>query len=469
VLVYNKRPTYTGILTMKTLFILTFILILPTAHADFIEAQKNYDQGNFKAAYKEFHKLAKLGNIKSQFNVAVMLAKGQGTEKNLVEAYAWSKLVSREEYSKFKNILSSELSEPEKKQANVLYENEISKYAFEKSKIILGPINTSRIKGKVKRAFSVVLDKKFPPQYPRNLAASGIHGWVKLLFNLYPDNSVRDIQVVESFPNKGFDKEAIKSVERMVFHFEENGQAVNVNEPIAAFQRIDFKLKGKPQEISVKQKMFLDKIKAKAHQGDVISQYQYAAIQDRYLLTKDVDSEQINQWLFNASQEGIADAQYRLGRNIYYGKDCKVEKQKGLDWIMLSAQMGNAYAQYMAYQMLQNKTVINPTNEPPIYWLQQAAKNGLSIAQLNYAKEIAYKKSPSKEQIEVAKDYIKNYAKEGYKTIQWYQISALIDDKAEKHKQALSKLKTAIKQAKNYGWDTTELEQQKLMVQQRKS
>ena len=289
------------------------------------------------------------------------------------------------------------------------------------------------------------------------------------MFNVYPDGSVRDLQIVEELPTNAFGKYAIQSIEKYKFHFEENGKVVTPSEPYSITQRIDFKLKGQSQILTPRNKIKLEKIKTNAENGDVYAQYEYAAIQDRYFLEKEIDQIKMNQWLFNASQEGIADAQYRLGKNIYYGKDCKVEKQKGLDWVMQAAQIGNVYAQYMAYQMLKNKLVVNQSDVTPFYWLSQAAKNGLSIAQLNYAKEISYKLDPSENELKLAQEYIKNYAKETYKTVQWYQVSALIEHKLNNHKKAYSKIKSAFRLAKVYGWDLTELTDQKKRIKEGKN
>lgn len=454
---------------MKFLSIALFCFFALSSHADFIDAQKYHENQEFNKAYAEFMHLAKLGNQKSQYNIALMVFNGQGTNKNTIEAYAWASLVTGvKKYQPLFNVIKEKLSSNELILAKELAKKYQTDYAYENSKVILGPIvdydeNKSDALDKV----TLVSDKTTAPKYPLNYARSGIQGWAQIMFNVYPDGSVRDLQIVEELPTKSFGKVAIQAVEQYKFHFEKDGKIVPLDEPFTVTQRIDFKLQGQTQNLTPKQIAYLKKIKANAIKGDVYAQHEYAAIQDRYLLEKDIDQKIMNQWLFNASQEGIADAQYRLGKNIYYGKACKVEKQKGLDWIMHAAQIGNVYAQYMAYQMLNNKTVVNQSGIPPFYWLSQAAKNGLSIAQLKFAKEVSFKTKPSDNELELAQKYIKNYAKDTYKTIQWFQISALIEGKMNNHKKAKSKIKSALRLAKVYGWDLTELEQQKSMILKR--
>lgn len=49
------------------------------------------DKGEFQKSFSEFYKVAKLGNVRAQYNVALMLFDGKGVEKNSIKAYAWSK------------------------------------------------------------------------------------------------------------------------------------------------------------------------------------------------------------------------------------------------------------------------------------------------------------------------------------------------------------------------------------------
>jgi len=101
--------------------------------------------------------------------------------------------------------------------------------------------------------------------------------------------------------------------------------------------------------------------------------------------------------------------------------------------------------------------------------LQQSAENGLNIAQLHYAKEIALMDSPTNEQINTASKYLEDYANTIYETAQWYQVNAMLLDKTNKHSAAVKSVKKAIKSAEKLGWDLTELEQLKTAIINNKS
>jgi len=370
---------------MKTLTTLAFCLFTALVQADFISAQKDYHSNKYEKAFNEFQILAKLGNNKAQFNLAVMLAKGQGVEIDLVEAYAWSKVSELDQtIKKLSGAIKKELSEHQMIQAQNLYEEYFEKYSFNNSKVVLGPVIEDDTVNKNILDHQLLPDINHAPNYPKHLAIKGIQGWVDLKFQIFPDGSVRNIYVLGEMPPNSFAEVAMKSVSIYHYSFKKDGQKTTIDEPLFATQRIEFKLKSNSTDsnhlgINDKQQKFLEELIQKAENGDTKAQYNYAYLYDTYLHKKgDIGGEKINQWLFNAAIDGITGAQYRLGQNIYYGNNCKIEKQKGLDWIMKAAQIGNADAQYMAYTLLKDKTVINQTDSSPFYWLTQAANNGLT-------------------------------------------------------------------------------------------
>jgi hypothetical protein len=87
---------------MKTTRILVCLILIAlvsplTAQAIVLDerqqkAERYYQKGDFKKAYKSYYKLAKAGDHFSQSRVAQMFAKGQGTKIDLIEAYAWAEL-----------------------------------------------------------------------------------------------------------------------------------------------------------------------------------------------------------------------------------------------------------------------------------------------------------------------------------------------------------------------------------------
>lgn len=461
---------------MNKIFLSFLLFIVSTSHADFFDAQENYQNGEFQTAYDEYIALSKLGNFQSQYNAAVMLTKGQGIKTNLIEAYAWAKTSEpgNEKYKQLTAIISSKLSQEDLATATKLSNAYIEKYSHANAKVLMGPITTQQTQEGDENHIKLISTNKIPPMYPRSQLIKGMEGWVDVMFNVYPDGSVRDIQVIEEMPENTFAIAALKSIEHYTYTVKSNGVKVTIDEPISASLRISFKIaspnKTDPGALSPAQKAKISELLQKAKSGDLNAQYSYTVLFENFLKQEgEISAKQINEWLFNLAQNGLTDAQYRLGKNIYYGQACKVEKQKGLDWIMHAAQLGDSNAEYMAYQMLQNKSVINQSEQTPIYWLRQAAENGSRIAQMRLAKEIALMEQPSEDELKSASSYLKNYSKSLYKTIQWHQTNALLQHKMNNHKKALSSINTALKKAKKVGWNLEELYQQKEMITQSKA
>lgn len=65
------------------------------------------------------------------------------------------------------------------------------------------------------------------PQYPYQAAKNGIEGYVRFSFDILPDGTPFNIRIVESVPEKVFDKEALKAIKKWKF----KGKVIN-GEPV---------------------------------------------------------------------------------------------------------------------------------------------------------------------------------------------------------------------------------------------
>lgn len=80
---------------------------------------------------------------------------------------------------------------------------------------------------------------RIEPRYPRDALLRGLEGWVRVEFTITPEGGVKDAFVVESDPQRVFDRAAIQAVLRWKFRPRfVDGEAVSRR----AVQVIDFKL-----------------------------------------------------------------------------------------------------------------------------------------------------------------------------------------------------------------------------------
>jgi len=81
---------------LAPLFFFVFFSPCILADADLDKAMVKYESGNYSSAFREFERLARSGNHLAQFNLGAMYYRGQGVERNVVQAYAWMALASQD-------------------------------------------------------------------------------------------------------------------------------------------------------------------------------------------------------------------------------------------------------------------------------------------------------------------------------------------------------------------------------------
>jgi hypothetical protein len=86
-----------------------------------------YDSGDYKAAYKQYLKLAKKGNFFSQYRMSYMNLMGLGTRADVVESLAWAMLAAESRHAslmKYRAAVAALVPSDQRKKA----ENKASSY-----------------------------------------------------------------------------------------------------------------------------------------------------------------------------------------------------------------------------------------------------------------------------------------------------------------------------------------------------
>ncbi|MGD8357632.1 MAG: hypothetical protein PVG42_06215 [Lysobacterales bacterium] len=84
------------------------------------EATASYNNGDYRAAYKEYRKLGKKGDTFSQYRVSYMELKGLGTKKDIVEAFAWAVLAAEaghEDLEHYQDVVAALVPPDDRKEA----------------------------------------------------------------------------------------------------------------------------------------------------------------------------------------------------------------------------------------------------------------------------------------------------------------------------------------------------------------
>jgi len=450
---------------MNKLFILLFLTFSSVAYADFLDASEAYENNNFDQALSEYQALAKLGHHEAQHNLAVMHFLGQGTEKNPLQAYAWAGLAKASEdiklhalQAKIKAKLNAKQLAEAQQQAQILQQQ----YGTDAIEQLWAPVtvkadesaNSIDNQDSQTSDFTLTPVKRKAPNYPRSALRDGIQGWVKVTFEVHPDGTARKPVIADSFPEGVFDEATLKALRG--FRFEVDYKPGVEPYPVCATQSITYEMHNtKNFKESYQQR--LDELHALAKQGHPDAYYYLAMALDEkspipQASNENIDQTVINQYLFNAAQSGQVKAQFHLGNNLFTGQSGYQDRDKGLRWLILAAEQGQAQAARRLALIFEAKPEMNPTEHPPHYWMAQAAIQGNLDAKLDYAEWLA-NNGQNPDQFQQGLALLEDYADERSETVLWYQTAATLHTKAGNEKKTQKYRKKADKLAKRMGWE----------------
>lgn len=368
------------LLTLKASLVV-FVLFIPAVKADLLSATLDYHQGKYKAAQQEFMSLAKLGNADAIYNIAVMHLHGQGTEKNPAQAYAWFSLAA--DFGLVDARDTAMLIAAQAKQQQPLddaYTALLNKLSYRIYEQTLRPsLSAQAIESQQPiRTYTV------EPNYPEHAYKQGIEGWVWLEFDIDESGAVVDIVLIDSYPEKTFDKALINAVKRWEYQAEDS--ILPYYNRSLLYHFTTYKGKQYAQSFKTQQQQYNDKIIDlidAAEQGNAVVQYYIA----NWLSTNEYNASKLlkyhwqqnnasSELLLKSASNGYANSQYRIGANLLRGDYGKVDRQKGLNWILLAAQNGFANAQYRLGRELLNKQYVDYAPNKALIWLQTAAQQG---------------------------------------------------------------------------------------------
>jgi TPR repeat protein len=85
------------------IFLLSFLLALPTAAQDFKKGMAAHKRGDYAAAMREWRPLADRGDAQAQYKLAFMFERGRGAPQDQAEAVKWFRKAARQGQGTDKN------------------------------------------------------------------------------------------------------------------------------------------------------------------------------------------------------------------------------------------------------------------------------------------------------------------------------------------------------------------------------
>lgn len=313
-----------------------------TAYAvTFDNATQWYVRQDFEQAYAAFDELAKIGNEKALFNIAVMHLRGEFVAKDHPRALAWARLAEEHGSDSAKTtvpLIVKNLDPKQLAKADAAYLELATIYgrAAVQDNYLSTHVGTGR-----GAAIQPALPSFFKAaEYPKGLARAGIGGTADVQFVIDKDGTVRFAEVMMATDPR-FGDAAVEAI--LGSRFEPAQLAGSAVREFGGKYRYSFQIAGTELEIEKVQSYMQERSRV-AEEGNDVEKLHYAltvtSLQSAFMGTKNFEKikwNNPNELFEDAAQEGSSVAKYYLGLNMLRGEQCDVVPKKGLFWLQSAA------------------------------------------------------------------------------------------------------------------------------------
>ena len=449
------------------IFVLIFLFSSSFVHADFNEAVEVYDSGDYGRAIAAFEALADIGDERSLFNLGVMNYLGHGTDINIIKAYVLIKISNENKFDEqnaaIERTIYQELSETDRTRTSRLYEELGLRYKTEniQSRIFPKLLNdedcTPPIKPKV-QGKSV---------YPRRMQTQGRFGIVPVEYTISPEGYPRDVLILD-FTHKDFRKSALSGIQKTIFSPTSDGR------PIFGFLSVyTYKMATENASLSSHLRNILKGILKKAQNNDPIAQFQYADYMGTLRYFRDdfrdmnLEFQNENKWLIRSAQNGVSNAQFKLGRNMLQGRGCVVDQENGLKWITAAATSGFTPAQNLLARSIIEDADSNNRGKA-ISILEDASASGDFYSKIMLAWELSTAENMTQVNGKQALDLLKSDSGNYYDAIRIHETRAAAFAATGNFSKAITHQKKALKLSKGNNWSMPKMNERLLLYQNKK-
>lgn len=337
------------------------------SQADFTSAKNDYEAKKFPEAMQEFKRTAELGHKQSQLNIGVMHFRGEGVDKNVVDAYAWILLSAEDNNSeslRIRDIVSAKLNEQQKIKADIKLKELTEIYGNQVLRENLFPV--------------------FSEKKPDLLYAS-FKGFPNIPINVMFSEKISEFEIECDVDTKGnlhnyslLKSEGVKAPKELMEHFSRakirpkklNGQ------PMWQFNSVySVKVAGKGRGNHLMEELNNDIRENFTPEFDWSNSeniYQHARALDYSKQSKKI-KQQKTLLMLSAAQMGHAKAQTDIALNTLHGVGFEQDRKKGLIWLLAAAESKDNTSLYLAASLLYEGEIVDANKNKAIELLQIAA------------------------------------------------------------------------------------------------
>ncbi len=266
-----------------------------------------------------------------------------------------------------------------------------------------------------------------------------------------PDGSLRDFSSVQTM---GDTKKAMESLPgnkllQPIFKSENVAFVHRSHLGLASYDV--FKMKNEYPSLKVKIKRMISPLK----DNDLPkAQYQYAMVLMSFTWLKREEGE-VEQLLKNAADAGYALAQYEYGLKLYREQK---DPQQAFYWLTKASEQGLAQAEYRLGRFLLDSPWLENDEAKALYWLESAANKKHLTATRKVAEIKLLAENKQLRDIEGAISYLAKLEDEQRNNPEYHFLRAIAYNSAEPRDRAaaVSTLRKAIFMGSDYNWDVSD-------------
>ncbi|MDP5215298.1 TonB family protein [Pseudoalteromonas tunicata] len=368
--------------------------------ADFDSAKRHLKEKNYGEAATELTKLAQVGHVEAQFQLASLYEQGLGVTQDLTTAYAWylvAKDFDHPDASDKYRVLREAI--PSRKEGKDRYRELSNLYGKKQHEADFAPV----LKQSNFYPERAKLLTQVEPDYTKS-TVSIQSAWATVAYNINESGQVEDARVLASFPKNVIDDAVIEAISQWTFKpaVKRNGDPDRVNDLMHTF-----KTKSTSSSNHRKYEKQLDeytqKLKELADSGNNYAQVRYAMMLEHSIIESPTDK--YVDWYYKAAMNGNNDAQLRLVHCFENGEGCQPNEDKAFNWLEKASQSDNYRAQFQLAKTLLDYQSVHFNPKRAVGILKEATHNQYLPAMTEYARLLAFSDNPEIRDIQAAIKY----------------------------------------------------------------
>ena len=436
-------------------FLVLAILMPLTSRADLYTAAAALEKKEFERAFELYRELAEIGQPYAQENLAVMYVSGEGVKRDNVLGYAWASIALENGSGEAAKGIVAQL-EPH---LNAAARTRIAEVQSRFGKVALQErlLPTPRVPGRRANLCEMRVPANPDTYYPNDAKTQMISGAVLVEATVAPDGRARNARVWYSLPAKIFDEAGRRVAMNNTYTVpRENG--------VRGACTIRFKVRFRVTNASggggdAEQKKVLADVRAKAESGDPRSQLTYGLLLE---MRDDMNTDDENtvSWFLKSAQGGVPSAQYLVGMHtmassVWAGGG---DINKGLAWLQMAADAGQSDAQVALANYLLREKPDSDSLTKALNLLEKAAASDSRDGKYYLAAILATADDAARRNPKRALELLAKMENDFEFDPTFFEIRAAADALLGDFEAAQDDQKVAMRRARKYGWNLTDLQ-----------